>query len=88
MNKSFGVQFALIPKADWCLGLIIKSIIKSGRYRLKLSLKKKTRNIVPIKKKKKKKREVVVGLVAKYAVLEFLVRPHQEVEKKKGKCRF
>ena len=66
MNKRSGVQFSLIPKADWCLGLIIKSIIKNGRHRLKLFLRKKTRNIVPIKKKN----EIVVGLVANYAVLE------------------
>ena len=67
MNKRSGVQFSLIPKADWCLGLIIKSIIKNGRHRLKLFLRKKTRNIVPIEKKKN---EIVVGLVANYAVLE------------------
>ena len=48
--------------------MIIKSIIKSGRHRLKLFLKKKTRHIVPIEKKKK--HEIVVGLVANYAVLE------------------
>ena len=38
----FKYQFPPIPKADWCLGLMIKSIIiRSGRYRLKLKKKKK-----------------------------------------------
>ena len=37
----FKYQSSLIPKADWCLGLMIKSIIiRSGRYRLKLNKKK------------------------------------------------
>ena len=37
----FKHQSPPIPKADWCLGLMIKSIIiRSGRYRLKLKKKK------------------------------------------------
>ena len=40
-KKRFGIQFPPTPKINWCLGLMIKNIIRSGYYRLKLSKKKK-----------------------------------------------
>jgi len=55
IDKRSVIQFPLTPKADWCLGLIIRVITRSGCHKLKLSKKKKSHHYNSISTVGKKK---------------------------------